>query len=139
MEAILSSIADRLAQKSSGRSGPVKQVRLHLVYLNVRTALLVSLLVGVVLAAFTILLGSVGWVVLTRTGSLDQLASVVAGEGTNGINVKSLLSFNRVFELCALLGLANVVVTTIFGAVSAVLYNLVVRLTGGVFVGFTNQ
>jgi hypothetical protein len=53
--------------------------------------------------------------------------------------VKSVLSFSQVFALSALLGLVNVVVTTIFGTVSAVLYNLVVRLTGGLFVGFTNR
>ncbi|MET4705145.1 DUF3566 domain-containing protein [Frigoribacterium sp. UYMn621] len=139
MEAILSSIADRLAQKSSVRSGAVKQVRLHLVYLNVSTSLLVSLLVGVVLGVFTVIIVLTAWVILTRTGSLDQIASVIAGGAADGITVKSVLSFSQVFALSALLGLVNVVVTTIFGTVSAVLYNLVVRLTGGLFVGFTNR
>lgn len=138
-EAILSSIAERLARKSSGLPGPVKQVRLHLVYLNVRTSILVSLLLGVVLGVFAILIGLVAWVILTRTGSLDQIASVIAGEGANGINVKSLFSFSHVFALSAVLGLVNVVVTTVFGTVSAMLYNLVVRLTGGLFVGFTTN
>ncbi|MFM9918396.1 DUF3566 domain-containing protein [Lacisediminihabitans sp. H27-G8] len=117
----------------------MKQVRLHLVYLNVRTSILVSLLLGVVLGVFAILIGLVAWVILTRTGSLDQIASVIAGEGANGINVKTLFSFSHVFALSAVLGLVNVVVTTVFGTVSAVLYNLVVRLTGGLFVGFTTN
>ncbi len=38
-----------------------------------------------------------------------------------------------------MVGILNVVVGTVLGAIVSVLYNLSVRITGGLLVGFTNN
>ncbi|HWL01885.1 MAG TPA: DUF3566 domain-containing protein, partial [Microbacteriaceae bacterium] len=38
----------------------------------------------------------------------------------------------------AVIGLVNTVIFTVLGAIAAVLYNMIVKITGGLLVGFTN-
>ena len=47
-------------------------------------------------------------------------------------------SFGRVMSFAAVIGLVNTVIFTVLGAIAAVLYNMIVKITGGLLVGFTN-
>ena len=53
--------------------------------------------------------------------------------------IASILSLPQVMMFTLLVAVLNFVVITVMGAVIAVLYNLSVRVTGGLQVGFANQ
>lgn len=135
----MSSIADKLAKKMSGRLG--KQVRLNLVYLNLGSSVTVSFLSGVVLGVLTMIITLVAWSVLSRTGAFVQLDTLVSGTTVSdkAINTNAFFGFSRAIGLSAILGLVTVVVVTVFGTVATVVYNLIVKFTGGLFVGFTDD
>ena len=55
------------------------------------------------------------------------------------IVLMSVLSLGNVMGFAIVAALLNLVVTTALGAIIAVLYNLSVKITGGLLVGFTNN
>lgn len=135
----MSNVADKLANKTPRRQA--KQVRLKLVYLNLRSSMMVSVLIGLVLGVLAIIVTMLAWAILTGTGAVDQLDSLISGSTVSGggISAKSFLSFSHVFGFAAILGLINVIVVTVLGMICALMYNLIVKMTGGLFLGFTNS
>jgi len=80
------------------------------------------------------------WVLLSAVGVIGALEGVVGDIlGDGGGAVIALLSLGQVVLLGAVGGFINLVSMTVLGSLSAVLYNVIVRLTGGLTVGFTNQ
>jgi hypothetical protein len=136
----MSSVADKLAKKSA-RTPSTKQVRLKLVYIDFWSALKLAFLVSVVLGIVLIVVSFLVWTVVASTGifdSVNQLFQDVAGEGS-GFALESIVGLPQVMGFAVIVALLNVVVITVLGAITAMLYNLSVRLTGGLLVGFTNQ
>ncbi|QTX06051.1 DUF3566 domain-containing protein [Agromyces archimandritae] len=134
----MSSIAEKLAKKSTRRT-PAKQVRLRLVYIDFWSAVKLSFLVAVCLAIVSIVASFLIYTVLLSTNvfqKVDELVRDVAGSGTD---LMSFLSLGNVMGFALITALLNLVVTTALGAVLAALYNLSVRITGGILVGFTNN
>ncbi|QUY63111.1 DUF3566 domain-containing protein [Gulosibacter molinativorax] len=135
----MTSVADKLAKKSERRTSN-KQVRLRLVQLDiwsvVKLALIIAVCIGVVIIVAAILL----WVVLANTGVMDSFNSLLNDVTSNeDITVESFINFQGVLGFSAILALLEVVVTTALAAIGAFLYNLSVRLTGGLVFGFTNS
>lgn len=135
----MTSVADKLAKKSERRTSK-KQVRLRLVQLDiwsvVKLALIIAVCIGVVIIVAAVLL----WVVLANTGVMDSFNSLLNDVTSNEeITVESFINFQGVLGFAAILALLEVVVTTALAAIGAFLYNLSVRLTGGVVFGFTNS
>ena len=135
----MSSVAEKLQRKSQ-RATATKQVRLKLVYIDfwsaVKLSFLISVCVGIVQIVATFLI----WIVLNSTGIFGQLTSALSdilGEPT--FNVLDTFSLVRVMLFALIVGVLSVVVGTALGAISSALYNLSVRLTGGLLVGFTNN
>ena len=136
----MSSVADRLAQKSSSRRAPSKQVRLRLVYIDFWSAVKLSFLVGLCLAIISIVGAFLIWMVLDQTGIFDNLNSLFKDiSGTSGSDLKSILSLGTVMGFSIVVAVLNLVVTTALGAVCSLLYNLSVKITGGLLIGFTNN
>ncbi|QDZ15547.1 DUF3566 domain-containing protein [Humibacter ginsenosidimutans] len=136
----MSSVADRLAQKSSSRRTPSKQVRLRLVYIDFWSAVKLSFLVGLCLAIISIVGAFLIWMVLDQTGIFDNLNGLFKDiSGTSGSDLKSILSLGTVMGFSIVVAILNLVVTTALGAVCSLLYNLSVKITGGLLVGFTNN
>ncbi|MHA7984730.1 DUF3566 domain-containing protein [Rathayibacter sp. CAU 1779] len=136
----MSSVAERLAQKSSTRRAPAKQVRLRLVYIDFWSAVKLSFLVGLCLAIISIVGSFLIWVVLDQTGIFDNLNSLFKDiSGTSGSDLKSILSLGTVMGFSIVVAILNLVITTALGAVCSLLYNLSVKITGGLLVGFTNN
>ncbi|MDJ1371689.1 DUF3566 domain-containing protein [Gulosibacter molinativorax] len=136
---MMTSVADKLAKKSERRTSN-KQVRLRLVQLDiwsvVKLALIIAVCIGVVIIVAAILL----WVVLANTGVMDSFNSLLNDVTSNeDITVESFINFQGVLGFSAILALLEVVVTTALAAIGAFLYNLSVRLTGGLVFGFTNS
>ena len=134
----MSSVAEKLAKKTPRRSSS-KQVRLRLVYIDFWSAVKLSFLVAICLAIVTIVGTFLVYTVISQTGIFDaanKLFKDVAG-GSN--DLKSILSLGQVMGFAVVVSLLNLVVTTALGAITALLYNLSVKVTGGVLVGFTNN
>src|SRR3712207_2490210 len=133
----MSSVAERLQRKTT-KSPSAKQVRLKLVYIDFWSALklsfLVSLCFGIALVVSTFLI----WVILNSTSvfaSLDRMLSDIIG---NDFSLTETIGLPQVITFALIVALLNVVSVTVLGAVISMLYNLSVRLTGGLLVGFTN-
>ena len=135
----MSSVAETLAKKSS-RAASTKQVRLKLVYVDFWSALKLSFLISVVLGIVLVVVVFLVWSVIASTGifdSVSQLFQDVAGEGSD-FKLDSIIGLPQVMGFSIIVALLNVVVLTALGAIAALLYNLSVRITGGLLVGFTN-
>jgi ABC-type sugar transport system permease subunit len=135
----MSSVAEKLQRKSQ-RSVATKQVRLKLVYLDfwsmLKLSFLISVCLGIVLIVATILI----WVLLDSLhvfDSLDKTLREILGQAT--FSIEDSASLVQVTGFAFVVAILNVVIGTALGAIASVLYNLSVRLTGGLLVGFTNQ
>ncbi|WP_350348348.1 DUF3566 domain-containing protein [Agromyces sp. G08B096] len=134
----MSSVADKLARKSTRRP-PAKQVRLRLVYIDFWSTVKLSFLVAICLAVVNIVASFLVWTVLNSTGIFTLVNNLVQDVAGSGTDLTAFLSLGNVMGFAVVGSLINLVVTTVLGAVIAVLYNLSVRITGGLLVGFTNN
>jgi hypothetical protein len=134
------SIAEKLQSKTPRRSGSSKQVRLRLVHIDFWSAMKVSAVLGLVLGIVQVVVVFVMWTLLQVVGlfgKIDEVMRDILADPEFAIT--SLLSLPQVMMFTLLVAVLNFVVITVLGAVIAVLYNLSVRLTGGLQVGFANQ
>jgi Transmembrane domain of unknown function (DUF3566) len=135
----MSSVAEKLQRKDQ-RSTAAKQVRLKLVYLDfwsvVKLAFLIWVSLGIVLVVATVLV----WIVLFSTGvfgKLDTAFQDILSDPTFTIASNFGLGQTGLFAL--VVAILNVVVGTVLAAIASLLYNLSVRFTGGLLVGFQNS
>ncbi|MFE4949184.1 DUF3566 domain-containing protein [Leifsonia sp. NPDC056665] len=134
------SVAEKLARKSTRRPTSAKQVRLKLVYVDFWSTVKLSFLAGICLAIIAIVGTFLIWTVLDRTGIFDQLNGLVKDvSGASGGDLRSVLGLGQVMGFSLVVGILDIVVVTALGAVFALLYNLSVKITGGLLVGFTNN
>ncbi|NEN05274.1 DUF3566 domain-containing protein [Diaminobutyricibacter tongyongensis] len=135
-----SSVAEKLARKSSRRPASAKQVRLKLVYIDFWSSVKLSFLVGLCLAIIAIVGTFLVWTVLNQTGIFDQVNSLFKDiSGAGGADLKSILGLGQVMGFSLIVAILDIVVITALGAIFALLYNLSVKITGGLLVGFTNN
>jgi hypothetical protein len=134
-----SSVAERLARKTAKRPTS-KQVRLKLVYVDFWSAVKVSFLAGLALAIIGIVATFLLWTVLTQTGVFKQIAELfqsIGGQNSSGL--LDAVGLGNVMSFAIIVGILDLIVVTALGAVIALLYNLSVKITGGLLVGFTNN
>ena len=135
----MSSVAEKLQRKDQ-RSSAAKQVRLKLVYLDfwsvVKLAFLIWVCLGIVLVVATVLI----WIVLFSTGVFGKLDSAfqdILSDPT--FTIASNFGLGQVGLFALVVAVLNVVVGTVLAAIASLLYNLSVRFTGGLLVGFQNS
>jgi hypothetical protein len=135
----MSSVAEKLQRKSQ-KPVATKQVRLKLVYVDfwssVKLSFLVAVSLGIVLVVATILI----YLVLQSTGIftlLDKVLIDVLSE--DNFSIAESFSLLQVSLFALVVAALNIIVGTALGAITSILYNLSVRLTGGLLVGFTNN
>lgn len=134
------SIAEKLQSKTPRRSGSSKQVRLRLVHVDFWSAMKVSAILGLVLGIVQLVVVFIMWTLLQVVGLFDKIDEVLRDILANpDFAITSMLSLPQVMMFTLLVAVLNFVVITVMGAVIAVLYNLSVRITGGLQVGFANQ
>jgi len=134
-----SSVAERLARKTAKRPTS-KQVRLKLVYVDFWSAVKVSFLAGLAMAIIGIVATFLLWTVLTQTGVFKQVAELfqsIGGQSSSGL--LDAVGLGNVMSFAIIVGILDLIVVTALGAVIALLYNLSVKITGGLLVGFTNN
>ncbi|QNE45477.1 DUF3566 domain-containing protein [Glaciihabitans sp. INWT7] len=135
----MSSVAEKLQRKSQ-RATATKQVRLKLVYVDFWSAVKLSFLIAITLGIILIVASMLVWVVLDGTGIFGKLDSVlqdILNEPT--FSVTASFSLAQVGLFAVVVAILNTVVGTALGAITAMLYNFSVRITGGLLVGFTNN
>ena len=136
----MTSIAEKLQSKSPRRSGSSKQVRLRLVHIDFWSAMKVAAILGRVLGVIQLVVAFVMWTlfqVVGLFGRVDEVMRDVLSQPDFAIT--SIVSLPQVMMFRLLAAVLNFVVVTVLGAVVAALYNMSVRLTGGLEVGLANQ
>ena len=135
----MSSVAEKLKRKTARPSG-TKKVRLKLVYIDFWSVVKLSFLIAVALGIVTVVATFLIWLILNQTGifnDLDQVLRDILGD--QNFTIQDSFNVGQVMLFSIVVAVLNVVVGTVLGAVVAVLYNLSVRVTGGLLVGFTNN
>ncbi|AJM76919.1 DUF3566 domain-containing protein [Rathayibacter toxicus] len=134
-----STVAEKLATKSA-KSPAAKQITLKLVYIDFWSLVKMAFLLGLSLGIITVVVSFLVFTVLTQTGLLDKLDSFAQGIGSLGdASLSSLVSLPQVMGFALVVAILDTIVTTALGAVVAILYNISVKITGGLVVGFTNR
>jgi hypothetical protein len=134
----MSSVADKLAKKSSKRPS-TKQVRLKLVYVDFWSVVKLSFLVAICLAIISIVGAFLIYTVLDTTGIFNEADKLFKDITGGAQSLTAILSLGQVMGFTVVVALLDLVIVTALGAIMAVLYNLSVKVTGGVLVGFTNN
>jgi hypothetical protein len=123
---------------------PVKQVKLKLVHIDFWSAIKAGLLVTVATGIATIVGFFLIWLLVSQTGlfgSLSTLVNSVVGGASSaeGVDVAQTLSLPRVMSFAFTVALFNMVLGTALVGISALIFNVIGRLTGGISIGFTNN
>ncbi|MCT9819459.1 DUF3566 domain-containing protein [Microbacterium sp. W1N] len=134
----MSTVADKLARKSSSKTS-AKQVRLRLVYVDFWSAVKLSFLAAVALAIVTVVAVFLVFMVLQTTGLLTQLDSLLGSFTDGSFVLTDVVGLPQVMAFAAIVAILNLIVLTVLGAVVAGIYNLMVKVTGGLLVGFTSN
>jgi hypothetical protein len=134
----MSSVAEKLAKKSAKKTTS-KQVRLKLVYIDFWSSVKLSFLIAICLAIVTIVATFLIFTVLNQTGIFDKANALYTDIAGSSADLKSFLSVGNVMGFTIVVAVLNTVVVTALGAIFALLYNLSVKITGGLLVGFTNN
>lgn len=116
---------------------PVKQVQLKLVRIDFWSAIKTGFTVTIGLGIATVA-GFIGlWALVSFTplfSSLNGLLSTITGSAAN-----LTVSLPQVLWVGAGLAVFNIVFGTLLTGFSALVYNIIARITGGIKVGFTSN
>jgi hypothetical protein len=135
----MSSVAEKLQRKAKRPVG-TRQVRLRLVYVDFWSMVKLSFLIALAGSIVIVVATALVWVILNQTGVFTQIDDLLKDvTGQNSYSIMDQFSLGQVLGFSIVVGILNVVVGTVLGAIVSVLYNLSVRITGGVLVGFTNN
>jgi hypothetical protein len=134
----MSTVADKLAKKSTRKTGG-KQVRLRLVYVDFWSAVKLSFLGAVALAIVTMVSFFLIYLVLQATGVLNQADEFIGTITSDSVRISELAGLPQVMAFAAVVSILNLIVFTVLGAVVAGIYNVAVKVTGGLLVGFMSN
>ena len=126
----MSTVADKLAKKSTRKTSG-KQVRLRLVYVDFWSAVKLSFLGAVALAIVTMVSFFLIFLVLQATGLLTQADEIVGAITDNSVRISEVAGLPQVMAFAAVVSILNLIVFTVLGAVVAGIYNVAVKVTGG--------
>jgi len=116
---------------------PVKQVQLKLVRIDFWSAVRTGFTITVGLGIATIVGFIALWALVSFTplfSSLNGVLSSVTGSGSN-----ITVGLPQVLGVGLGLSLFNIVFGTLLTGVSAMVYNIIARITGGIKIGFTSN
>jgi len=134
----MSTVADKLAKKSSHKTS-AKQVRLRLVYIDFWSAVKLSFLAAVALAIVTVVTFFLVYTIVQTTGLIDRADEFFQSFSDGGVSLTQFVGLPQVMAFAAIVAILNLIVVTVLGAVIAGIYNLAVKVTGGLLVGFTSN
>ena len=116
---------------------PVKQVQLKLVRIDFWSAIRTGFTITVGLGIATIVGFAALWALVTYTPLFSSLNGVLSGLTGSGSNIT--VGLPTVLGVGFGLAVFNVVFGTLITGVSAMVYNIIARITGGIKIGFTSN
>ena len=134
----MSSVAEKLQRKSQ-RATATKQVRLKLVYVDFWSAVKLSFLIALTMGIVLVVVSMLVWIVLNSTGVFSTIDGLLTDILNQKFSITTGFSLGQVATFSIVVAILNIIVGTALGAIVATLYNLSVRITGGLLVGFTNN
>jgi hypothetical protein len=134
----MSTVADKLAKKSSHKT-TAKQVRLRLVYIDFWSAVKLSFLAAIAIAIVTVVSFVLIYLIVSTTGLIARADEFFGSFSDGSFLISQVVGFPQVLAFSAIVAILNLVVITVLGAVIAGIYNLAVKVTGGLLVGFTSN
>ena len=134
----MSTVADKLAKKSSHKT-TAKQVRLRLVYVDFWSAVKLSFLAAIAIAVVTVVSFVLVYLVVQATGLIARADELFGSFSDGSFLLSQFISLPQVLAFSAIVAILNLIVVTVLGAVMAGIYNLAVKVTGGLLVGFTSN
>ncbi|NYE18551.1 DUF3566 domain-containing protein [Microbacterium immunditiarum] len=134
----MTTVADKLARKSSHKT-TAKQVRLRLVYIDFWSAVKLSFLAAVAIAIVTVVAFFLMFLVVQTTGLISTVDEFFQSLSDGGVSLTNFIGLPQVMAFASIVAILNLVVVTVMGAVIAAIYNLAVKITGGLLVGFTSN
>lgn len=135
----MTTVAEKLQQKTK-QPVSTRQVRLRLVRLDFWSVVKLSFLIALAGAIVLVVAVALVWMVLDSTGVFDKVDALLRDVlQQKAYSIEKEVSLGQVLGFASVLGILDVVVGTVLGAVVSVLYNLSVLVTGGLNVGFSNE
>ncbi|MEY4451690.1 MAG: hypothetical protein RLZZ380_811 [Actinomycetota bacterium] len=116
---------------------PVKQVQLKLVRIDFWSAIRTGFTITVGLGIATIVGFLALWALVSFTPLFSSLNGVLAGFTGSASNI--VVSLPQVLGVGFGLAVFNIVFGTLITGVSAMVYNIIARITGGIKIGFTSN
>ncbi|WP_025156541.1 DUF3566 domain-containing protein [Leifsonia aquatica] len=116
----------------SARTKQSKRAVMRLVYIDFWSALKISFLVSLIIAAIIVVLALLLWAALDKFGAVgaahDFLESVA---GAQGAQLVSGLTFPNFMTFTLVVALLELIVVSALGAIVAALFNLATTVVGG--------
>jgi hypothetical protein len=135
----MTTVAEKLQQKTK-QPVSTRQVRLRLVYLDFWSVVKLSFLIALAGAIVLVVAVALVWMVLDQTGVFDKVDALLRDVlQQKAYSIEKEVSLGQVLGFASVLGILDVVIGTVLGAVISVLYNLSVLVTSGLNVGFANE
>jgi hypothetical protein len=109
-----------------------KRATMRLVYIDFWSALKMSFLVSIIVAAITVAVGLGVWWLLDRFGVVGTVGNFLEDvAGDQGAALVAGLTFSNVMTFTLVVALLEVIVVSALGAIFAALFNLAVHVVGG--------
>jgi hypothetical protein len=137
-------VREKIARLANKNLPAVKQVKLKLVHIDFWSAVKAGFLVTLAMGIATVVGLFVVWLAISSTGVFDSVSQLINGvvgteSGSGAVDVGQQLSLPKVMTFAFTIALFNIVIGTILTGVSALIFNVIGRITGGISVGFTNN
>ncbi len=107
-------------------------------YIDFWSAVKLSFLAAVALAIVTVVSYFLIYLVVSAT-LLTKLDEFFTSFTDGGATLSQYVGLPQVMAFAAIVAILNLVIVTVLGAVMAGIYNLAVKVTGGLLVGFTSN
>jgi hypothetical protein len=109
-----------------------RRATMRLVYVDFWSALKMSFLVSIIVAAITVVASLLLWSLLDRFGVVASASTFLEDiAGAQGANLVAGLTFPNVMTFTLVVALLEVIVVSALGAIFAALFNLAVHVVGG--------
>lgn len=114
------------------RKKPTKRAIMRLVYIDFWSALKMSFLVSLIVAAVIVVIALVVWQVLEKVGAVASMRTFLESvAGAQGASLVAGLTFGNFMTFTLVVALLELIVVTAMGAILAALFNLATHIVGG--------
>ncbi|WP_374009625.1 DUF3566 domain-containing protein [Leifsonia sp. LS-T14] len=109
-----------------------RRATMRLVYIDFWSALKMSFLLSIIVAAITVVISLLVWSLMDKFGVVGAATSFLEDiAGAQGASLVAGLTFPNVMTFTLVVALLEVIVVSALGAIFAALFNLAVHVVGG--------